>query len=202
MHSHFKQHLEDHIGASLSGILYLNSCHCLGSLLWGVIPGCVIMEVMANAIGSEPSVLSETEVDCKEGVEQEWQNQEQATPEVPSMLKARASTDLNTLLFIMMLMINIKSTHQIGFQKKRFSRCENQISNFSHQPILLSTCHSTPLGRSVSLNKTISSVELDHSVFLGSMWLLYVIKPSKMEVALQHCEIVPNRIKDIHLIPG
>ena len=117
MHSHFKQHLEDHIGASLSGVLYLNSCHCLGSLLWGVIPGCVIMEVMANAIGSEPSVLSETEVDCKESVEQEWQNQEQATPEVPSMAKARASTDLNTLLFIMMLMINIKATHQIGFQK-------------------------------------------------------------------------------------
>ena len=28
------------------------------------------------------------------------------------------------------------------------------------------------------------------------------IKPPKMEVALQHCEIVPNRIKDIHLIPG
>ena len=72
---------------------------------------------MANAIGSEPSVLSETEVDCKESVEQEWQNQEQATPEVPSMAKARASTDLNTLLFIMMLMINIKATHQIGFRK-------------------------------------------------------------------------------------
>ena len=37
------------------------------------------------------------------------------------------------------------------------------------------------------------------SYFIG---IPFIIKPSKMEVASQHCEIVPNRIKDIHLIPG
>ena len=103
------EQLENHIGASLCRVLYLNSCHCLRSLLWGVIPDQQKMEVISDAIRyKEPSVLSEAQVDGKKSVEKEGQNEEQTTPGLHSIDMNGVlciSSLVQRLMNVMMMMI-------------------------------------------------------------------------------------------------
>ena len=147
--------LENHIGASLRRVLYLDPCHCFSSFFWGVIPGQWMVEVKVNAKLKNENLLYclRPKLMARRVWRRKGRMRSKQHLQCPRSITAlSAPTGLDGVSRMELWSAEILLNWQLMTIFWTTAAISYYIAEKSHHPILLSTCHSISLGRSMSLN--------------------------------------------------